>query len=262
MKIHRLGWSGLELISHEASIVLDHAHSSSLLRQFWTGGSPAPLLCTPALAALVTHMHDDHFDVRAIESAVGPSGTVLRPAPSVGSRAEAAFTVEQEADLAASSLEPRVVAEWESVELGPFTVTAVPAVDGLGDPQINWVVEADGVRIFHGGDTMFHGYWWSIARRLGPIDLAALPVNGAVVKVSHLQPPSGQPACLGPRDAVHAAAILQAKTLLPIHYGVVAPGLYEEDDQPLAHVQQLANEAGQRVVVLTPGQVLDVTGER
>ena len=263
MEIRRLGWAGLELIARDASLVIERAHDSSpLLRQFWTGGHPVPAVSTPALAALVTHMHEDHSDVGAIESAVGPTGTVLRPAPFVGSEAEAAFTVQQERDLAASSLRPRVIGEWEQLELGPFTITAVPAIDGLGDPQVNWVVEADGVRVLHGGDTMFHGYWWLIAGRLGPIDVAALPVNGAVVDVPHLQPPSTQPACMGPRDAVQAAVSLRAKTLLPIHYGVVAPGLYEEDDQPIAHVEQWAGRMGQPVVVLDPGKSLDVAAQQ
>lgn len=68
------------------------------------------------------------------------------------------FTTKQEADLAASSLGVRTVRPWDQLELGPFTVTAVPALDGLGDPQVSWVVEADGKRLLHGGDTAFHGY--------------------------------------------------------------------------------------------------------
>ncbi len=48
----------------------------------------------------------------------------------------------------------------------------------------------DGQRVFHGGDTMFHGCWWLIARRFSPFDAVFLPANGAVVDAPHLQPPS------------------------------------------------------------------------
>lgn len=94
--------------------------------------------------------------------------------------------------------------------MGPFRVTAVPAIDGLGDPQLNWVVQADEQRAFHGGDTMFHGYWWLIARRFSPFDAVFLPANGAVVDAPHLQPPSPLPAAMTPRQEAVAAQLLDA----------------------------------------------------
>lgn len=261
MRIRRLGWDGLEVTAGGESLVIDYVYDSSgFLRDNWRGGAPVRPLQTPAVAALVTHLHEDHTDVAAIESTVGPAGVVLRPAAFAGSAAEVVFTAKQESELAASDLDVRTVAEWERTTLGPFTVTAVPAIDGLGDPQVNWVVEADGQRLFHGGDTMFHGYWWLIAGRLGPFDVAALPVNGAVVDVPHLQPGSTLAACMGPEEAVQAAVSLQAKVLLPLHYGVKGETVvYIEADDPLAQVEVRAAEAGQRVVTLEPGQTFDAS---
>jgi len=260
MRIRRLGWDGLEVTAQGESLVIDYVQDSSgFLRANWRGGVAVPPLRTPAVAALVTHLHEDHTDVAAIESAVGQDGIVLRPKPFDGSAAEVVFTTKQEDDFAASKLDVRTVSEWAQSVLGPFTVTAVPAIDGLGDPQLNWVVEAEGARLFHGGDTMFHGYWWLIAGRLGPIDVAALPINGAVVDVPHLQPASTLAACMGPREAVQAAVNLQAKVLLPLHYGVVGETVvYIEDDAPLEHVKEMAQTAGQRVVSLNPGETFDV----
>ncbi|MET0453203.1 MAG: MBL fold metallo-hydrolase, partial [Mycobacterium sp.] len=169
MKIRRLGWAGIEITSQGSSIVIDYVKDFFLLTATQPEGAyvePAH----PARAALVTHLHEDHTDVSAIQTAVGPTGLLLRPKPFAATAEEAAFTEGAEADLAASSLDVRVVTEWERIDLSPFIVTAVPSVDGLGDIQVNWVVEADGQRVFHGGDTIFHGYWWLIARRAGPID--------------------------------------------------------------------------------------------
>lgn len=261
MKIRRLGWDGLQVTDRGGrSLVIDYVRdSSTLLHEHWTGGSSVRLSDGKAVAALVTHLHEDHADVAAIESAVGSSGLVLRPEPFEGSAAERVFTAKQEADLAASSLAVRTVRPWQHLELGPFTVTAVPAVDGLGDPQVSWVVEADGKRLLHGGDTAFHGYWWLVAGRVGPIDVAALPVNGAVVDVPHLQPPSALPACMGPREAVQAAISLQAAILLPLHYGISGATGYLEHPDPLAHVAARAAEAGLRAVMLEPGEALDLS---
>jgi L-ascorbate metabolism protein UlaG (beta-lactamase superfamily) len=230
MELRRLGWSGFEVTAQGESLVIDCVgDSSAFLSDHLSVGRPVAPLRTPALAALVTHLHFDHTDVPAIESAVGPEGLVLRPPPFAGSEAEAVFTV-----------------------------TAVPAVDGLGDPQVGWAVEADGARLFHGGDTLFHGSWWLIAGRLGPFDVAALPINAAVVDAPHLQPPSALAAAMGAREAVQAAAILRAGVLVPMHYGASIPGVYVEDDHAVAHVAELGDGAGQRVVVLEPGATLDV----
>jgi L-ascorbate metabolism protein UlaG (beta-lactamase superfamily) len=249
MELRRLGWSGFELTARGESLVIDAVTGS---HPFFDGMEPVPPERT-ALAALVTHLHFDHTDVPAIEAAVGTAGRLLRPQPFDGSADEAVFTQEQERALAGSGLDITVVRPWERHELGPFTVTAVPALDGLGDPQVSYVVEADGARFLHGGDTMFHSAWWLIAGRLGPVDVAMLPVNGAVVDAPHLQPPSRLPAAMDPAQAAQAAAILRAGTLVPQHYGAHIPGIYVESDDPVARVAELADRP---VAALRPGETL------
>jgi len=132
-------------------------------------------------------------------------------------------TLPTERELALHRLAAEVVDAWSTREAGPFRVTAVPSVDGLGDPQLNWVVQADGQRVFHGGDTMFHGYWWLITRRFSPFDAVFLPANGAVVDAPHLQPPSPLPAAMDPRQAAAAAEILDARYAVPMHYEAEQP---------------------------------------
>ena len=260
MRIRRLGWAGIEVVSDDgSSVVVDYVHDFSLLTATRPDGAYAPHT-QPAVAALITHLHEDHTDVAAIQSAVGPTGLVLRPAAVDASGAEAAFTEPREADLAASTLHTRTVSPWERVEVPPFTVTAVPAVDGLGDPQVNWVVEADGQRVFHGGDTIFHGYWWLIAQRVGAVDVAAVPVNGAVVQAPHLHPPSELPAVMTPEQAARAAVILDARTVVPIHYGVHQPPIYVEQPQPVGQLTRAAKTLPFHVVALTPGESIDVRG--
>ncbi|GAS89812.1 MBL fold metallo-hydrolase [Mycolicibacterium brisbanense] len=260
MKIRRLGWAGIEVGAQGASLVVDYVRQSKII----SSALPPGALLDPqqsAAAALVTHLHADHTDVPAIQSAVGPTGIVLRPPPFIGSAEESVWTAEQEARLAASTLDVRTVSDWQRVELGPFTVTAVPSVDGLGDPQVNWVIEADGQRIFHGGDTIFHGYWWLIARRVGPIDVAVLPINGAAVNFPHLQPASPLPAVLTPEQAAQAAAILHAKALVPMHFGVDQPPFYVEQDDAVQRLGAATEHLPVRVVALAAGEAVDVTAD-
>ncbi|MGI8622019.1 MAG: MBL fold metallo-hydrolase [Solirubrobacteraceae bacterium] len=109
--------------------------------------------------------------------------------------------------LETDSLDP-----WDTRTVGPFAITALPAVDGFGDPQLSWLIEADGQRVLHAGDTIFHGSWWSIALRSSPIDVAFLPINGAVCDFPHRQPARPFPAAMDPRQAAVAAHILGSRT--------------------------------------------------
>ncbi|MDC6171433.1 MBL fold metallo-hydrolase, partial [Paucibacter sp. XJ19-41] len=144
---------------------------------------------------------------------------------------------------------------WEPQLLGDFTATAVPASDGFGDPQVSWVVSAGGRRIFHGGDTLWHGHWWRIGRQLGPFDAAFLPINGA--RFGWRQPISGQPGVLTPEQAVAAATVLGARRLIPIHYGVSGMAEYVEVEDPLARLRAAAREKPVAIQALTPGEWLD-----
>lgn len=245
MRVRSLGWAGVELEAEGVTIVIDLVEEAEPLRSSIPDGS----LAKPqgeAAAALVTHLHSDHADPAAIKRVLTPDGIVLRPAPMPGPWTEPAET-------GLNGMPTKIVTEWESATVGPFEITAVPAVDGLGDPQLNWVVAAEGQRIFHGGDTMFHGYWWSIAR-LGPFDAAFLPINGAVVALPHLRPASPLPAVLTPDQAAVAAAILQAQQVIPIHYGIHRPPYYVEVDDPATAFQAAAKEHAVTARILSPGE--------
>ncbi len=114
-------------------------------------------------------------------------------------------------ELERVGLTRRAIAAGQRVEVGPFALTALPAVDGLGDPQISWLVEAGDRRVLHLGDTIFHGYWWRMARRHGPFDVVFAPINGAVVDFPHLQPPSPLAAAMEPEQAALAGELLGAR---------------------------------------------------
>jgi L-ascorbate metabolism protein UlaG (beta-lactamase superfamily) len=191
---------------------------------------------------LITHAHSDHFDPTAVADAlakggalVHPAGTNPRPLPQ-GARAWPS-------------------APWEPQLLGDFTATAVPASDGYGDPQMSWVVSAGGRRIFHGGDTLWHGHWWRIGRQFGPFDAAFLPVNGA--RFGWRKPVSGLPGVLTPEQAVAAATILGARRLVPIHYGVSGMEEYVEVEDPIGRLRRAARETSIEIQPMTPGAWVD-----
>ncbi|MBK5231637.1 MAG: MBL fold metallo-hydrolase [Thermoleophilia bacterium] len=256
LQITRLGWAGIQLECDGHSLVIDLFETRDAMAPFIdevTGPLPPP--SGPIDLALVTHLHADHTDARAIGSALKPDGLVLRPAPAPGDDLDRAATVMAEAGLASLEAEVRVVGNWQTQKAGPFAVTPVPATDGFGDPQVSWVVEAGGRRIFHGGDTVFHGAWWPIASKFKPFDAVFLPVNGAICNFPHRQPPSPFPASLTPEGAAVAASILGTSLAVPIHFdGIHVEGLYEQGEDPGPSFVTAAAEREIDATILEPGQ--------
>lgn len=240
--IQRLAWAGIRLQLPQATLFIDPLINPDE----WGAALKDPLIPVDDAVGdtyvLITHTHGDHFDAKAAAAALAKGGVLVHPAgtnPQPISRGARA----------------RPSAPWEPQLLGDFTATAVPASDGYGDPQSSWVVSAAGRRIFHGGDTLWHGHWWRIGRQFGPFDAAFLPINGA--RFGWRQPVSGQPGVLTPEQAVAAATILGARTLVPIHYGVSGIAEYEEVQDPVGRLRAAVGRKSIRVQSLQPGEWLD-----
>ena len=259
MRLRWLGWAGFEAEAGGEVVAIDPLFDTD---SPWLG-APQTKLVPPtdgaARAVLLTHLHRDHADVAAIRRALGDGGVVLRPRPAEGSLVEVAGVAEAERALAEAGFELRVVGAGDEVDLGPFSVVATPAVDGSGDPQVGWVVRAGERAIFHGGDTMWHGQWWSIAARHRPIGLACLPVNAARIDFPHRQPAADLPAVMTPEEAVAAARALRAGAIVPMHHGTFAyPPEYRPEPDAVERVRGAAAEHGLEVLSPLLGEWLEV----
>jgi L-ascorbate metabolism protein UlaG (beta-lactamase superfamily) len=266
MRLTWLGWAGVELESDGVTVVIDPLDDpGAVFAPFGerSAGTPLPDVVEAApgraVAGLVTHLHRDHADASALAAALAPGGRVLEPPAGGGDELEELGLAQAEAELTAANLERTRVEPWTSVEAAPFTITALPSVDGLGDPQVAWLVEADGTRVLHLGDTIFHGYWWRMARRHGPFDAVLVPVNGAVVRFPHRRPASPLPAAMNPEQAAIAAEILGARTTIPIHSeGYEIDGIYEPVADGSDRFVQEAAEHDVRTRILDPGEAIEV----
>ena len=266
MQVRWLGWAGAEYEYDGATVVVDPLTDPAAT--FAGFGAAAdrvelPEVVAPssgALTGLVSHLHRDHADAQALESALAPGAEVLNPEPWGDPNLALA---QAEHELAAAQLPRRAVTVWDSVTVGPFICTALPAVDGLGDPQVSWLVEAGGTRVLHLGDTVFHGGWWQMARRAGPFDVVLAPINGAVVDFPHQQPPSPLPATMVPEQAALAGELLGAETVIPMHYGGYA---FEPHYVPIGDARELFEAAARgrpfRATPLAVGESLEPAATR
>jgi len=194
----------------------------------------------PLDVVLLSHNHYDHLDagtVRRIATRF-PDTPWLCP---LGLRAHLeSFGVRQaiERDW------------WQTVDAAAFRATCGPAqhfsARGLRDRNetlwCSWVIEADGARVFFGGDTALHPAFAEIGERLGPFDLVMLPIGAYEPRWFMRQ------VHMNPEDAVSAYRMLlngtrTAPPCFTMHWGTFR--LTDEPlDEPPARFARRWREAG------------------
>jgi L-ascorbate metabolism protein UlaG (beta-lactamase superfamily) len=245
LRARRLAWAGIQLQLATGSLFIDPL----INKDVWGDALKDPLIPVAGASGdrfvLITHRHPDHCDPEAIRQGLGDSGTLVYAS--------------QTGIPNVPGVKMRAGALYEPLILGDFTATAVPAVDGYGDPQVSWVVTAGERRVIHCGDTLWHGAWWHIGRQYGPFDAAFLPINGA--KFSWRKPFTDVPAVMTAEQAVAAAVVLGARTIVPIHYGVVGAEGYAEDPHAEEGLRSFARSRGVEIQILRPGAWVEWPGE-
>ncbi|MDX6605952.1 MAG: hypothetical protein QOD14_492 [Solirubrobacterales bacterium] len=267
MRVRWLGWAGVEIEAEGVVVVVDplaDAGATFAALGEAAHGDRLPTVVAPdargaAVAGLVSHLHRDHADAGALAAALSADASVYEPVWPGGEDVENLGLAQANSELDRAGVGRRAVEVWERVEVGPFALTALPAVDGLGDPQVSWLIEADGRRVLHLGDTVFHGYWWRMARRHGPFDVVFAPINGAVVDFPHLQPPSPLAAAMEPEQAAVAGEALGAGTLVPMHFdGFEIEPWYRPIPDAAARFEAAAAGRSYESRVLEPGERFEV----
>lgn len=100
--------------------------------------------------------------------------------------------------------------------------------------------------VYHAGDTAYFSGFREIGQRLAP-ELALLPIGA-------YHPPQFRNVHTSPADATHAFLDLNARWMIPMHYGSFRLS-HEPMDEPLRLLDQAASSAGvkEKVVVLEEG---------
>jgi L-ascorbate metabolism protein UlaG (beta-lactamase superfamily) len=202
----------------------------------------------PIDLVLVTHAHFDHLHRPSLR-AIARATVRRRGAPPV------IIVPTHVRDLVSDLGYERVVELdwWKSSKQGGLTVTAVPsrhwgariikdAHRGYG----GYVLSGGQHSLYHAGDTAYFSGFREIGRRLGP-EVALLPIGA-------YNPPTFRNVHTNPEDAVRAFRDLDARWMVPMHYGTFRLS-HEPVDEPLHLLRQEARAAGlqERVVVLEEG---------
>jgi len=148
---------------------------------------------------------------------------------------------------------------WESRRFDTLEVTCVPARhwSQRGPPGRNrtlwagWAVRAGNLRFLFAGDSAYPGHFREIGARLGPFDLAALPIGA-------YEPRWFMTHHMTPEEAVAAHRDLRARQSMAIHWGTFALSDEPLDEPPrrLDRARRRAGLDGRAFMVPDFGQTL------
>ncbi len=197
---------------------------------------------------LVTHAHFDHLHRPSLRAIVQQTRRQRSAPPSI-------IVPHHVFDLV-SDLGFEDVIEvdwWNSYRHRDVTVTHVPSrhwgariIKDSHRGYGGYVLRSGEHSVYHAGDTAYFAGFREIGQRLSP-ELALLPIGA-------YNPPSFRNVHANPADATRAFLDLNARWMIPMHYGTFRLS-HEPMDEPLQLLEKEAAAAGvrDRVLVLQEG---------
>lgn len=215
LRITWLGHSTTLIEIDDVTVLTDPIWSERASPSSWVGPKrfhPPPLAIEelPRLdAVVISHEHYDHLDMESVRQ-LAERGVTFHVPFGIG------------AHLRTWNVQESQIVEhdwWEGADLpNGVRLFSTPArhFNGRGYPGrigaswTSWSLVGPKHRVFFSGDTGMTESFREIAKRHGPFDIALLEIGQ--------HDPSWGDIHLGPEGALDAQAMLQARTLIPIHW--------------------------------------------
>ena len=225
MEIRFLGHAAFEITDGDARILID---------PFLAPDNPAAAATADEVEPthiLLTHGHSDHTaHAVAVAKRTGAKCVAI---------VEIARWLSEQGveDVEDPNLGGTIELEWGWVKLVPALHTStLPDGRAIGI-SAGLVIGIGPTTVYHLGDTALFGDLRLIAERT-PIDVALIPIGGHYTMDQH--------------DAVTAAELIDAGTVIPMHYDTFPP--VEADPERFKADVEASPNASSEVVILKPGE--------
>jgi L-ascorbate metabolism protein UlaG (beta-lactamase superfamily) len=220
MEVRFLGHACFTLTDGSATVLID---------PFLTGNPKAAISAEDVVATtiLLTHGHADHYgDTVAIAKRTGaPVVAITELAGEIGAEGVESFD---------PNMGGTVKFDWGWVKLVPAWHTSTTPKGTVSTPA-GLLIQFGDTIVYHLGDTCVFSDLQLVGKR-NPIDIALMCIGGHYT--------------MDRTDAVDAAGLVGAKTVIPCHYGTFPP--IETDAG--AFKSDVESATGSSVVVLEPGE--------
>ena len=180
---------------------------------------------------LITHAHGDHIgDAVAIAQRTGAKIVAMYDI--------ANYLVEGNQGITTIGM------NYGPTEVDGVRIVQVPAWHSSSDGKYGignacgYIIELDGVKIYHAGDTFVFSDMALFNELYGPIDLALLPIGGHFT--------------MGPKEAAKAVELLKPRKVVPMHYNTWPPIAQDPGE-----FKRLVGDKAE-VIILEPGEELEL----
>jgi L-ascorbate metabolism protein UlaG (beta-lactamase superfamily) len=197
--------------------------------------SPIPFAPSEVVAdlVLVTHAHEDHLDPVAIpEVAVASQAIFAGPTMCVEAMQE--WEIPSDRVVEINKGENQTIA---GVPVSAVFAHHVSPAGAQTPDAVGYVLDLDGVIIYHTGDSLYHPELHAVKARDPDIMLVCI---------------NGQYGNMNPEEAARLTHEIEPAVVVPMHWGLVA----ENTADPADFVKALADTGSQaRPVVISPGDL-------
>lgn len=247
-----LGQSGYVIKTASTLFVIDPYLSEHLTHKYAQTDKPhirmtrAPLRggdLTGIEWVFASHKHSDHLDPGTLPALfeASPAARLILPAA----------LIDHAVGLGLKRERLLPTRGEETLQVGKLTVHSIPSAhpgldydDRTGYPFLGFVFEADGVTIYHSGDTIVYDGLVERLQRFN-IDLAFLPINGSDARREQLHVPPN----MDGEQALALARQIGARLVIPHHYD-----MFTFNTADVGVFANQAASAGQAISVLHCGE--------
>lgn len=247
-----LGQMGFLVETDSIRLCIDYFASAHDLRQ-----TPVPIPVGELRDVdvfLGTHDHSDHIDHEAwrIWAKTNPNAKFVFPAAHMEKIVADGVAVHNAVGLN----------DGESVKIGNLTIHAIAAAHEFLDqdpvtgfyPYLQYLIEIDGVKIHHAGDTVRYEGMLPKLKAFGTIDAEILPINGRDAKRYRRN-------CIGNmtyQEAADFAGEINPGMIIPGHWDMFA----DNNGDPDAFADYLDAKYEERIKCIIPKVMEEITIQR
>ena len=239
------GHSSLLLQMHGMNILIDPVFSEMISPVSWAGSKrfshpPVSVAQLPEIDILIlSHDHYDHLDYDVICQIDPKVKQYVVPLGVENHLKRWKVKAEKITNMA----------WWEEIDINGLTIACTPAqhfsgrklVDSMATLWCSWVLKDEYHKIFENGDSGFAPHFEKIHEKYGDFDFALMECGQYDVQWPKVH--------MFPEQSAHAAKILGAKVVQPIHWGAIVLSRHGWDD-PVERFLLAAEK--ENLTVITP----------
>jgi L-ascorbate 6-phosphate lactonase len=230
-----LGQSSVKIVYKTTTIYIDPYFSNSL--EITEGVHLKRLVPIPSFTTsikdanivLISHIHQDHCDIETLNSILKSSKKVIF----IGPRIVCDFLISNGFPKNKVMHLSETYKVTKDIRIS-YTLSAHPEVDfdqNNFPKYIGFIIDIDGYKIYHSGDTLLNDEVLNSVIFFKPINVSCLPIN----EDNYMKRNAGIIGNMSIRDALYFSEILEVEKMIPLHWDMFRLNYVSKEEFDIVH---------------------------